>query len=471
MYPNSNIRSEGPYHHHIPGYIQLRPGMLPQHQNLIHRPQFTNFVQNPNPLRHQLPPVYSPHVVCRSQPENCRYRPQQPIPQIPTFPTNNYPGPAVPFINTPVCQPPQLPPRPPKHCQYTNPPRPQVLESPKENVPFSICTPPRNIDFPNVIQRYPDYSISPPLVLDDRRFTTLIAEPSFTREHKLCDIPEWKDTKVIQLSREIYEHICKRLDNMTPTGATRNFRDLALRTPHGLESIQNTTSLLQKWNPSLAELIEILQEMECRQLISEIIEKLKNPPFRTFQPPFNQNLFCPRNMSEFPPSHSVERFDRPPIPKKMPSRTNSNSSSLSSSFSSSPRSLTPEIKPEIYVSYHDNDEKIGEEILRRLKEAGLNVACREDLPAGSNQLEGTSQFLSDCKRVIGVITPSYLGDELPLFEGMTGILKSITGKKRTFIPIQVEKTDDLPTYFKNIKAIKWSAEDKWEKLIKSLRQT
>ena len=253
---------------------------------------------------------------------------------------------------------------------------------------------------------------------------------------------------------------------MCPTGETRNFRDLALRAEYRLSLVSNTESLLLMWNPILSELIEKLQEMECKQLVSEIIENLKKELFITFQPQNNLYSRCIRQESD--PFQSIQRRETPPIPIRSTSRPDSNNSSPSPSPSSSPPSTTRSLTPEIYVSYHEDDAEIGEEIVRQVRRLGKQVVCNDDVLPGSSELVGTNNYIRDCKRVISVITEKYLEDDIPLLEGITGLLKSVTGKKRTFIPVQVEKTNDLPGYIANIKPIKWSSENKWEHLRLSL---
>ena len=440
------------------------------------RPQYTCY--NPNSVRTPLYqpqlPVSIPPTGYRVQSDNRIYRPQQYNQPIQSYHTYNAMS-SLPFQNNPqLCQPPAVPPRLLKPFQTEiNQLRPTyVLESPKENVPNQFCQPPSRIDFPREKLRYSNSNPNSNWSLEDDHHITRIHDAPFTREHELTDIPELTAIPVKQLSSEIFRHICTRLDNMSPTGETRNVIDLATRTGYPIRSISNTESLLRMWNPNLSELIEKLQEMECKQLVSEIIEKLKNKPFQTFQP---QNDIYSRNMSVSKYatnlSNSFERLETLPIPIRSISKSDSKHSSPSSSFSSSPRSLSPELfeKREIYVSYHQDDAEIGEEIVRKVREFGLTVACNDDILPGSSELEGANKFLMNCKRVIGVITDKYVEDDaIPKYEGLAGIHKSPTGKKRTFIPIQVERTDNLPTYFANIKPIKWSSGNKWELLKLSL---
>lgn len=302
------------------------------------------------------------------------------------------------------------------------------------------------------------------------RETTIIGSPPKTAEHTIRDIPSWLDEQVVHLPPDIFNFICSRIDNMPASGTTRNWLDLANRANFPLDMLytnNHTSKLFEVWRPKLSVLLEKLTEMDCKELVSEIIVKLKacprysipyqhTPPVyslnpRTISPPNNCDYFNPSKVHKYPETRS-------PSPSTSTPHT---------------RSLSPEeeeVKPEIFVSFHKNDAFYGKEIIKQIELLNIPVTSNLHLVAGTNELTEITQNIETCKKVIGVISPDYLEDEMPLFEGMMGIKKSITGKRRSFIPIQVKPTGKLPGYFSSIKAIEWGNEYKWESLKLALKK-
>ena len=351
------------------------------------------------------------------------------------------------------------PPVPPRLYRPVERPTYNPTSSLYQNEAYLTAMPPSRINVPV------GTDVPPSSDFEGFRETTIIGSPPRTAEHRISDVLPWLDVQVVHLPPDVLNFICSRIDNMPATGTTRNWLDLANRANFPLDMLyanNHTSKLLEIWRPKLSILIEKLNEMDCKELVSEIIEKLKARPRQIIprQPVYtlNPRTISPHNDCNYFNPSQVHRYPETRSPS--PSTTHT-------------RSLSPEeeeVKPEIFVSFHKKDEFYGKEIIRQIELLNIPVTSNLHLVPGTNELTEITQNIETCKKVIGVISPDYLEDEMPLFEGMMGIKKSITGKKRTFIPIQVKPTEKLPGYFSSIKAIQWGNEYKWDCLKLALKK-
>ena len=458
--------------------VQLRPDL----------PRASGYI-NPNPMHfmHQTGPNFPFHTSLPSR-DHCsdanRNFNQTPAPARTSFSPardNNFYG-----INSQYQAPPPVPPRlyrPVERPTY-NPTGSQY-----QNEAYLTAMPPSRINVPV------STDITPSSDFEGLRETTIIGSPPKTAEHKMRDISSWLDEQVVHLPPDILNFICSRIDNMPATGTTRNWFDLANRANFPLDMLyanDHTSKLFEVWRPKLSVLLIKLNEMDCKELVSEIIEKLKHHPriifpYQSTAPNYTLNPLNPRTIS--PPNYTLNsqttsqpnytlnsQTTSPPNncdyfnPSKVHKYPETRSPSPSPTHT---RSISPEeeeVKPEIFVSFHKNDEYYGREIIRQIELLNIPVTSNLHLVPGTNELTEITQNIETCRKVIGVISPDYLEDEMPLFEGMMGIRKSITGKKRAFIPIQVKPTEKLPGYFSSIKAIEWQNEYKWESLKLALKK-
>ncbi|KAI6647313.1 hypothetical protein LOD99_12310 [Oopsacas minuta] len=376
------------------------------------------------------------------------------------YPQHQTPPPVPPRLHRPIIKPPTIQQPYPQNGMYHNSPYLETMPPSRINIP----------PVPNLLTPSGDFA--------GFRETTIIGSPPRTAEHKFEDIPLWMNEQVVHLPPDVLTFICTRIDNMPATGTTRNWRDLAKRAGFPVQmsyANHHTSMLLEVWRPRLCILIEKLIEMDCKELVSEIIQMLKSipPPNYPYQPNYTIQA---RNTvgSDMSTQHSkllnntVCSAAFSEVSKYSVLRSISPSPSTSTSYTRSPSPELPEVQPEIYVSFHKNDEEFGKEIIRQIELLNIPVTSNLALVPGTNELTEITDNIDNCKKVIGVISPDYLRDEMPLYEGMIGIKKSITGKKRTFIPFQVKPTEKLPGYFSSIKAIHWSDERKWIALKMSL---
>lgn len=70
-----------------------------------------------------------------------------------------------------------------------------------------------------------------------------------------------------------------------------------------------------------------------------------------------------------------------------------------------------QMKDGFFVSYHDNDEKIGKEIVDAMKEKGVLIYSQEDIYAGDCQINRREELFQKSRSVIAVISPDYVRDE------------------------------------------------------------
>ena len=69
------------------------------------------------------------------------------------------------------------------------------------------------------------------------------------------------------------------------------------------------------------------------------------------------------------------------------------------------------MKDGFFVSYHDNDEKIGKEIINAMKERGVLIYSQEDIYAGDCLLNAREELFLKSRSVIAVISPDYVQKE------------------------------------------------------------
>ena len=84
-----------------------------------------------------------------------------------------------------------------------------------------------------------------------------------------------------------------------------------------------------------------------------------------------------------------------------------------------------QVKDGFFVSYHDNDEKIGKEIINAMKEKGVLIYSQEDVYAGDCQINTREELFQKSRSVIAVISPDYVkGPGYHQLEAISGVIPS-----------------------------------------------
>lgn len=128
-------------------------------------------------------------------------------------------------------------------------------------------------------------------------------------------------------------------------------------------------------------------------------------------------------------------------------------------------------KHSIFISYSQHQEAwVDNTLAPRLKDAGLWVIKREELPAGTPKLDNIEYAIKSSGHTVAVISPDWMNSEWNAFEALLIRTSDPAARKRKLIPIIFENTD-LPELLESLDSIDFRSEKNRGKKIDQLIRT
>ncbi|HZT42989.1 MAG TPA: toll/interleukin-1 receptor domain-containing protein [Chthonomonadaceae bacterium] len=99
-------------------------------------------------------------------------------------------------------------------------------------------------------------------------------------------------------------------------------------------------------------------------------------------------------------------------------------------------------KKDFFISYTSADRQWAEWIAWKLQEAGYSLTIQAwDFDSGGNLVQDMHKAVTQCERIVPVLTPRYLQSDFTTVEWQSVFVQDLTGEKGLLLPVRVEKCD------------------------------
>jgi hypothetical protein len=138
----------------------------------------------------------------------------------------------------------------------------------------------------------------------------------------------------------------------------------------------------------------------------------------------------------------------------------------------SPINISPlSMKYDAFISYsHKDADWVQSELLPRLENHGFKVCIDfRDFPGGGAAISSMENAVISSKRVILVMTPSYIESEWGTFENLMARTIDPAAIRRKVVPL-LKETCEIPLYLKMLtyRDLRSDTSDEWDRLMQDL---
>ncbi|KAI6661959.1 hypothetical protein LOD99_9727 [Oopsacas minuta] len=255
-------------------------------------------------------------------------------------------------------------------------------------------------------------------------------------------------------------------------------------------SNEHMKKLIEIWNrsppyPVLKDLLEVLEELGCDLVITELRECFETLPCTNKKtssithdvPPqpiqvSGPTLISPQTVTTNNnlPVNTVTNYDSSPIaiPSNSPVPSSKEYETISKPIVTEMSEKDLQIKDGFFVSFHENDAHIGREIIDEMRQKGIQIYSQDDIYAGDSEIQRREELFVMSKSVIAVISPDYCEKEgYHQLEALSKLVPSVG--KRTFIPVIYKQVEVLPSFIRTRSKVDWRRPDKFTHLYNSIK--
>lgn len=108
--------------------------------------------------------------------------------------------------------------------------------------------------------------------------------------------------------------------------------------------------------------------------------------------------------------------------------------------------IDPKFDYDVYISYVDKEPAaswLDDTLIPRLKEANLSFAVSEDVETpGVPKIVDTERAMKQCRRIMIVLSPTYLADEMADFQNVLGQTMGIYEDRYRLLPVKIEAINE-----------------------------